>query len=233
MLSFLPLGARGGIAHVGGMRDDSLRLTGRSSSHFTRVVRMVAHELGVPLELDVVHDLMSHDVATFHGNPALKIPTLHVGSSLLFGTENICRKLVEHAGRVGDPRVVLAEHVTDDLARSAQELTWHAMAAQVQLRVGIELAKLPADNVFFTKASAGLVGALAWLDQNADEVLARLPQPRAVSVLEVTLFCLLEHLTFRPTIALDSFPVLRAFAAAFAERESARRTPFQFDQRSP
>jgi glutathione S-transferase len=215
------------------MPDDSLRLTGRSSSHFTRVVRMVAHELGVPLELDVVHDLMSHDAATFHGNPALKLPTLHIGSSLLFGTENICRKLVEHAGRVGDPRVVLAEHVTDDLARNAQELVWHAMAAQVQLRVGIEIAKLPADNPFFTKTTSGLVGALAWLDRSIDEVLARLPQARTVSVLEVTLFCLVEHPTFRPTIALDSFPVLRAFVAAFAERESARRTTYQFDRRSP
>ena len=206
-----------------------LRLTGRSSSHFTRVVRIFAHELGVPLELIVVHDLMSHDAATFHGNPALKVPTLLVGSSSVFGTDNICRKLVELAGRVGDPRVVLSEHVTDDVARSAQELIWHAMAVQVQLRVGIEVAKLPADNLFFTKAKAGMIGALAWLDQHTGDVIGRLPQPRVLSVLEVTLFSLLEHLTFRPTIPLGPFPVLRGFAAAFAERESARCTAFHFD----
>lgn len=209
----------------------ALRLVGRSSSHFTRVARMFAHELGVPLELLVVHDLMSHDATTFHGNPALKIPTLLVGASVVFGTDNICRKLVEHAGRTGDPRIVLSEHVTDDVARNAQELIWQAMALQVQVRVGIELAKLPADNQFFTKATASLSGALVWLDQHVEDVIEHLPRPRAVSVLEVTLFCLLEHLAFRPTVPLGPFPTLRAFAAAFAARESAGSTTFHFDSR--
>lgn len=205
------------------------RLTGRSGSHFTRVARMFAHELAVPVELDAVHDLTSLDPAAYGGHPALKLPTLHVEGALLFGTDNICRKLAELAGRANDPRVVLSHHVTSDLVRSAQELVWHAMAVQVQLVVGLQFAKLPAESIFFTKAKAGMLGALAWLDARLDQVLAELPLPRDVSVFEVTLFCLVEHIVFRPTVSFDSLPKLRSFAAAFASRESAQRTVFRFD----
>lgn len=191
---------------------------------------MFAHELAVPVELEVVRHLTSLDAAGYGGHPAMKMPTLHVGDADVFGTDNICRKLAEIAGRVDDPGVVLSHHVTSDLVRNAQELVWHAMAAQVQLVVGVELAKLPADNVFFQKAKLGLLGALAWLEARLEQVLAELPASRVVSVFEVTLFCLLEHIVFRPTVSLDELTRLRAFATAFGKRASAQRTPFQFDR---
>lgn len=205
-----------------------LRLTGRSSSHFTRAARMVAHELAVPVELDVVGDLMSLAAADYGGHPALKIPTLHVGDVVLFGTDNICRRLAELAGRGDDSRVVLTHRVTADLVRNAQELVWHAMAAQVQLVLGVMVAKLPAENAFFAKVRLGILGSLTWLDERLDGVLAALP-PRDFSVFEVTLFCLVEHLAFRPTVPLDAFPKLRDFAATVAARESGRLTPFDLD----
>lgn len=211
------------------MTSVNVRLTGRSSSHFTRVAAIFAHELGIPFELRVVHDLMDHDPAAYGGHPALKVPVLRVGDSDTFGTENICRKLVEVAGRASDPRVVLAEHLKSDLARSAQELVWHCMAAQVQLRVGIHLAGLPADHAFFAKARVGMTGSLAWLEQRLGAVLDLLPKDRAISLFEVTLFCLIEHLTFRPTVSLEPLPALRAFAGSFAARDSARQTVFRFD----
>lgn len=206
-----------------------LRLIGRSSSHFTRVAAIFAHELGLPFELSVVHDLTSVDTAAFGGNPALKVPTLHVGTSSVFGTENICRTLVELAGRAGDPRIVLTESIADTVVRSAQELVWSAMSAQVQLRVGLSVANLPADSVFFVKAAAGLTLALTWLEQRLDDVRSRLPASRALSLFEVTLFCLVEHVAFRPTVSIEPFVRLREFASTFGERASARRTPFRFD----
>jgi len=209
-----------------------LRLTGRSSSHFTRVARIFAHELDVPLTFVIVHELMALEPGAFDGNPALKLPTLAIGDSLLFGTENICRKLVELAGRSGDPRVVLAEHVTADLSRSAQELVWHAMAAQVQLRVGVDMSKLPADSLFFLKIRTGMTGALVWLEEHLGAVVRLLPEARDLSLFEVTLFCLLEHIAFCPTVPLDGLPRLRQFASAFGQRPSARRTRFHFDPRS-
>ena len=59
---------------------------------------MMAHELGVPLTLDVVTDLASTDPADYGGNPALRVPTLVVDGAPLFGTDNICRRLAELAG---------------------------------------------------------------------------------------------------------------------------------------
>jgi glutathione S-transferase len=204
-----------------------LRITGRKASHFTRVARMVAHELALPYELAVVGDIFSRNLEEYGGHPALKIPTLHIGDSILFGTDNICRRLAELAGRDQDPRVVLPHQLTADFLRSAQELVWHAMAAQVQLALGVQVAKLPADSVYFAKATQGLHGTLAWLEEQLQRVLAALPAPRDLSIFEVTLFCLVEHIGFRPTVELVAYPGLRAFADDFGKRESARLTPFE------
>jgi glutathione S-transferase len=206
-----------------------VRLSGRSSSHFTRVAVMFAHELGLDVQLDVVHDLTRIEAVAYGGNPSLRVPTLHLGHSLLFGTENICRKLIELSGRTGDARVVMPEHTHADDIRNAQELVWQAMAAQVQLRVGVAMCGLPADNPFFLKATAGLTGALAWLEEHVARVLDLLPAPRDISLFEVTLFCLVEHVAFCPTVRPAPYPRLEGFAADFSDRDSARRTIFRFD----
>lgn len=208
---------------------DPLRLFGRSSSHFTRVVAIVALELGVPYELVVVPDLASRDPEDYGGHPALRVPTLAVGESRVFGAENICRRLVAIAGPSAESRIVLAEHVDADLARSAQELVWHAMSAQVQLLVGVVFSKLPPDSLIFAKGGAGLRGSLAWLDSRVDEVIRLLPSARDASIFEVSLFCLVEHLGFRRTVPLEPYPRLRAFAASFAARPSARATTYRND----
>ena len=200
----------------------AVEIIARSSSHYSRVVRIFAHELEVPYELVVVRDLTSLDAAPYD-NPALKIPSLRSNGSTLFGTENVCRRLAElsTAGR----KVLFPEHVTDDLARNAQEMTWHAMSAQVQM-VMATIGKLPLDNPVFVKGRTGFEGALRWLDDNFGRL--KLP-PHDLSLLEVTLFCLVEHLTFRKTLAADSYPALVAFARDFAARPSAVATAYRFD----
>lgn len=203
-----------------------MQLIGRSSSHFTRVTRIVAAEVGVELELVPIHDLRSHDPAVFGGNPALKLPSLRADGELVFGTENICRRLVARAA--SGTRVVLPEHVDGAVARNAQELVWHGMAAQVQLVLGTA-AGIALDNAFLAKVAASFHGALGWLDANLAAALAELPSPRTASVLEISVFCLVEHLAFRETISVAPYAALRAFAEAFATRPSAQRTPYRFD----
>jgi glutathione S-transferase len=190
---------------------------------------MVAHELGLPVELHVLHDMSSVDGADYGGHPALKIPTLHVNELSVFGSDNICRKLAQLAGRADDPRVVLSHHVSSDLVRNAQELVSHAMAVHVQLILGVQMAKLPSDSAFFTKSALGMRRSLAWLDERLERVLAELPAQRAFSVFEVSLFCLLDHLDFRPTVPRDELLQLGRFAEEFAARASARNTPYCFD----
>ncbi|MBK7858931.1 MAG: glutathione S-transferase family protein [Archangiaceae bacterium] len=205
-----------------------LQLIGRSSSHFTRVAAMFAHELGVPYELVAVHDITSSDSQVFAGNPALKLPSLRTESGLVFGCENICRKLARLSTR--PRRIVWPEQEEDDEARNAHELLWHAMAAQVQWVIGTMVAKLPADNVYFAKGRAGFEGALQWLDAHVEAVLRALP-PRDLSLFEVALFCLVEHLTFRQSLPVAPYPRLVAFAQTFGQRPSAQATPYRFDAR--
>ena len=216
----------------------SLRITGRRSSHFTRVAVIFADELGLQVEFNAIHDLKSFDTSVYGGHPGLKMPTLHLGShestgtgddNWLAGTDNICRRLAELAGRADDPRVVLSHHLASDLLRNAQELVWNAMATQVQLVIGIRFAKLPADSVFFQKATLGMQGSLAWLDARLDALLGELHSPRDVSVFEVSLFCLLEHIVFCRTLPLDEFSNLRAFAATYGQRASSQRTVFRYE----
>lgn len=201
-------------------------IVGRSSSHFTRLVRVFAAELGVTCEFVPVYDLSSLDMSDYAGNPALKLPVLRMGEVAVFGAENICRVLAESASE--RHRVFWPEDMHDVQARNAQELVWHAMQAQVQLGFGTQIAKLPADSIYFAKAAAGLRNALAWLDERVPAVIDALP-PRDISMLEASLFCLVEHLAFRATISLVPYERLTAFAHAFGKRDSAQQTPYLFD----
>lgn len=207
----------------------AVQIVGRSSSHFTRVSRIFAHALGVPYELVVVPNLLSLEAEAYGGNPALKIPTLRVDESLLVGTENICRRLVELAGTGSELRVVWPEGVRSDVGRNAHELTWFAMTAQVDLIIGKATSKDGGDNTALAKREAGLHRALAWLDEHLDDALGSLPKERDLSLFEVALFCLVEHLAFRRTIDAGRYPKLRQFAEAFYSHPAAKQTEYRYD----
>lgn len=210
-----------------GGEGSTLQIIGRSSSHFTRVPRIFAHELGVPFELVPIYDMTVVDPELYAGNPAMKMPVLRRAGSLVFGAENICRTLADEADK--KLRIVWPEQLRSDAARSAQELVWHGMAAQVQLIFGTMVAKLPADNLYFTKARQGFEGALQWLDANLARVLGELPSPRDLSLFEVTLFCLVEHVSLRGTLPIAPYPSLVRFAAEFSQRPCAQGTAYRFD----
>lgn len=205
---------------------DAVCIIGRSSSLFTRVPLIFAEELGIRYEFVPIYDMTATDPQVYGGNPALKLPGLRRGQSLLFGAQNICRALAELS--TAPLRIVWPEDLRDDLSRNAQELVWHAMGAQVQLVFGTIIGKLPADNVYFAKSRAGFEGSLRWLDRHAAEILGTLP-PRDISLFEVSLFCLIEHLAFRGTLPVEPFASLVRFSEEYAARRSAQRTAYRFD----
>lgn len=206
-----------------------LQLFGRRSSHFTRVTRLFAEEMGVQYQVVPIYDMKELDPNTYADNPALKLPALRVDGEVVFGTENICRVIVERAGNPAG--IVWPEQLRGTAQRNAQELVWHCMAAQVQIVLGTLVGKLPPDNIYFEKARAGFAGALEWLDTHVVGVLESLPPSRKLSLFEVTLFCLIEHLRFRQTLPVDAYAALTSFAERFAARPSAQRTPYAFDVR--
>jgi glutathione S-transferase len=167
------------------------------------------------------------DAEVYAGNPALKLPILRTDGAVLFGAQNICRAIAERAGKPA--HIVWPEQLRDNLSRNAQELVWHCMAAQVQLVFGTLIGKLPPDNVYFAKTRAGIDGSLRWLDANLTDALRALPPRRDLSLFEVSLFCLTDHLTFRGTVKIEPYPSLIRFTREFAARPSAQRTVFRFD----
>jgi glutathione S-transferase len=205
---------------------DAVQIIGRSSSLFTRMPLIFAEELGIRYELVPIHDMAATDPQAYGGSPALKLPSLRRGKSLLFGAQNICRALTELSD--ASARIVWPEDLHDDLSRNAQELVWHAMGAQVQLVFGTIIGRLPADNVYFAKGRIGLENSLCWLERQAEQILGTLP-PRDLSLFEVSLFCLLEHLVFRGTLPVEAYRSLGRFSEGFAARPSARRTAYRYD----
>jgi glutathione S-transferase len=210
---------------------NTIQIVGRSSSLFTRLPLIFAEELGVPYELVPIHDMTSQGPEVYAGNPALKLPILRTEGAVLFGALNICRAIEEGAQRPA--RIVWPEEMRSALSRNAQELVWHAMAAQVQLVFGTLVGRLPANNVYFTKARAGLEGSLQWLDSHLTNVMGELLTSRTLSVFEASLFCLVEHLVFRGTLEVEPYPSLLRFTREFSERQCAKRTAYRFDSPPP
>lgn len=208
----------------------TLELLGRQSSHYTRQVRLLAHELAVPHTLVSIHDLLSDDPATYGGNPALKLPALRDGDSVVWGSANACRWLVRRTPG-GVDRVFLPEQARDPLCMNAHEVLAHAMAAQVEVVFHEIVSKRPPDATS-RKRRASLVGCLAWLDREWPALRATLPADR-IALFDLGLFALLEHLPFRNPLDLTAMPRLTAFADAFRERPSAQATPYRFDAPPP
>jgi glutathione S-transferase len=201
-------------------------LVGRSSSHFTRVTRIFAAELGVPCAFEVVPDLRSVNAADYAGNPALRLPILRTGATTWLGSLNICRELARRAP--AQRRVVWPEHLTEARAANAQELVVQAMATEVTLIMS-QLAGTPGDDMHLTKLRKSLLNMLTWLDDNVEAVRAGLPEDRELSYLEVCLFCLVTHLEFRSMVVTTGYRALAAFCDELGQRDSARATAYRFD----
>jgi glutathione S-transferase len=204
---------------------EGLCIVGRPSSHFTRVTRLFAEELGLEYQFELVRDLLSRDSSDYAGNPALRLPVLKTPEGAWFGALNICRELARRSGR--QLRVVWPEHLELPLLANAQELTLQGMATEVSLIMGA-LGGPAEPGPHAVKLRTSLMNTLAWLDQTLPDVLAALPAPRDLSFLEVTLFCFVEHLAFREVLPLERYKNLLEHGAAFRERPSAAKTPYQF-----
>jgi glutathione S-transferase len=208
----------------------ALTLIGRSSSHFTRVARIYAHELGLEYVFEPVLDIKSTDQKTFADNPALTVPSLRTPDGTWFGSLAICRELARRSSSA--PRLVWPEDLTDPVCSNALEIVLSAMGAEVSI-VMARGAGIAEGHAFYEKPFARLKGAVDWLEANIDAALATLPPDRKLSFLEVSTFCFLTHLAFRELGTFTGRPKLEALCLSFAERASAEKTPYRFDSAVP
>jgi len=200
------------------------RIVGRSSSHFTRVVRMFAEECAVRYDFQVVPSLLSEDAAVYGGNPGLRVPSLVTARGPIFGSLASCRALAPLASR--PLRMVWPESTALGVAANALELSLQAMSTEVTLIMTSATGAAAAP--YATKLRTALAGMLGWLEGSVLDALEALPE-RDLSYLELSLFCLVEHLEFREVMLLDRHDQLRRFRDQFAERPSAAATRFRFD----
>lgn len=208
----------------------TLEIVGRRSSHYTRLVRLLAHELDVPYALRPIHDLLSEDPAVYAGNPALKLPAARLGETTVWGSLNACR-LVAVAANDGEARVFWPEQARGALLMNAHEVLAHVMAAQVEVVFHEIVSRRPPDATS-RKRRASLMLCLQWLDRHLDAIHAALPTDR-IALFDLGLYALLEHLPFRNPIDLSPMPQLVGFVATFGVRASAQATPYVFDAPPP
>lgn len=209
---------------------NELTIVGRSSSLFTRVARIFAGELGVPYAFEVVPDLTSREREDYAGNPALKIPILRRSGELIFGTLNICRALAQVAP-AGTTQLVWPEDLHRIALRNAHELIQSAMTTEVSM-IMARHAGITQDNGYTLKLRESLSGTLAWLDALVTAEETTFPTCDALSYLEVSLYCLVDHIEFRGILDTSPYGALRAFRDRFGERAAARNTTFEFDAAS-
>jgi glutathione S-transferase len=187
------------------------------------VARVFALELDVPHVFRPVLDITSRNAADYADNPALKVPILIDESGPLFGTENICREL---ARRSGGSNVVMRGDMSHRLVANSEELILHVMSAEVSV---ITARLAGGDAAVPSKVMASMRNSLSYLDEHVDALLEVLPELRALSFVEVALFCAMTHLPWRQVMEVDSWKRLGAFCDRFRERESARSTEYRFD----
>ncbi len=200
-----------------------LVLIGRSSSHYTRVARIFALELGVPHAFRPVLDMMSLDPSNYGENPALKIPILVDADGPLFGTENICRAL--RARSTTGAGAILRGEIDDRRIANVEEMTLHVMSTGVSI---IMTSLSAPDRPPPPKLLPSLENALCFLDGNIDAALDGMP-PRTLSFAETGLYCALTHLAFRKVCDTTPYARLARFVATFGNRASAEQTTYRFD----
>lgn len=203
-----------------------LSIVGRSSSHFTRTVRMFAHELAIDYAFRPLGDLSSRDVNQYADNPALKIPVLETPDGPWFGALNICRELARRTP--GAPKICWPEQLRDRTAANAQELVLQGMATEVALIMQATGGVIATSG----KAFESLVNSLSWLDANLAHVRASTSERDTLSIFELTTYSFVTHLQFRKVTDISPYHALQAFCSEHGQRPSAQATAYRFDASS-
>lgn len=184
-------------------------LHGTPRSHFTRVVRIVCHELALPIRWVDVGNV--GDAEAFGGNPLMQVPVLVDGAHTLWDAHNICCYLVARQGR--DPLGIDAMTWSD---RNLVATIQGVMSAEVRLiltaRAGLDPSGGPLD-----KAREVLRRGLAWIDERVEPQQA-LTYPVAWAV------SMWDHLLLYDSAQRSDAPRLAQLAEQLAARPSIAET---------
>jgi glutathione S-transferase len=200
-----------------------MKLHGAPPSHFTRKVRVVLQELGLPFQFVAVSRLLDSTPEAFAENPLLQMPVLEDGSLRLIESDLICEYLLDRYGK-GQISFYPAD---GDLVPHKQRLAIMngGMAAGAKI-MRAKRSQIPGfDNyAFFQQERAAITASLAWLDRDLGGRRTYSAHGN-FTLLEIALFCFVEWAPFREMVPnLDAYPNLQRFHAEWRDRPSFAST---------
>lgn len=181
------------------------QLHGTPRSHFTRVVRILCHELSLDVDLVDVGNVANAEA--FGGNPLMQVPTLVDGERSIWDSHNICRYLVEREG--ADP---LGIESLDWQGRNLVAVIHGVMSAEVKLVMAVRTGMDPRGGIF-DKARGMLRRGLAWIDERIDDQ-KELGYPAVCAV------CMWDHLLLFGNAERSEAPRIDRFVERLGERAS-------------
>ncbi|HEY8278843.1 MAG TPA: glutathione S-transferase family protein [Bdellovibrionota bacterium] len=201
-----------------------MRLYGTPPSHFTRKVRIVLQELGLPYEFVRFTDLLAVGPDNFAHNPLHHFPVLEHEGLRLIESDLICQYLIKTYGRGKELSSLFPS--AENETRDGQTLAMinGGMAAGVVLLRAQRSGLKNLDSVpFFQQERAGLDGSQRWLEQ--DLAGRTTYYPGRFTYLDVALLCFLEWAAFREFLLPEKeIPGLVKFVRTHESRASARAT---------
>jgi glutathione S-transferase len=195
---------------------DRPQLYGTPLSHFTRKVRILLYELGVPFDLVRTPDLLASSTPSYGDNPLMRIPTLVDAGTTVIDSDHIARYIVE----TYDPADRFAVRAPSVAAMNRLAVLNGIMAHEVTLILARRggLAELESVS-YFGKLLRSISSGLAWLDREID------PDAAGFDYVDIVTICLWDHITHYQLVpGLEGHRRLAARAARFAGRDAVART---------
>jgi glutathione S-transferase len=193
-----------------------LTLHGTPLSHFTRKVRIVLAELGVPFELAWTPGLLGVGAEVYAEHPLLRVPTLVHDDITLIESDHIARWLV---GRY-DPGDRLRVRTEDPADLNRLAVANGIMANEVTLLLVQRGGFGDLDGVaYFRKLATAIERGLAWLDARTD------PDEPDFDYVDVATICVWQHVVhWKMAPQLERYERIASRVARFADRPSVATT---------
>jgi glutathione S-transferase len=200
-----------------------MKLYGTPASPFTRKVRVVLQELGLPVNFIILERLLDTGAQHFAHNPLHQLPIFEDGEKRFIESDLICDYLLS-TYRKADSKVTFLPEGGDrfaDLQRLAIMNGGMALGAQIMHGKRSQIPDFDSFP-FFQQRRAGLKESLRWLNEDLGN---RNFYGSGLSMLEITLVSYLDWALFREMVpSLEAFPNLVRLAAHWRNHPSFTKT---------
>lgn len=194
-----------------------LTLYGTTTSPYVRRVRIVAHELGI--DVDLVNTFEDDGQARMRTvNPVWKVPTATVGELSILDSSTICEYLVNQRGP-GELERFNPENVHE---RNLMTVIDGALDSLINAFYLARDGVTAESSSYAAKQKERAASAMQWLEQWATGPW--LSQVQKLGLPEIAMVTTLEWMQFRNTYDVSQHPKLAELGKHWAERESFIRT---------